>query len=234
MFSLILPFHSDFGNILASLDLIEPVRSIYEISEVLLCHNGSHLNNKTAKELKNKTWPGVKLFHTDHAGIGAGLKLGIQNAAQDYVVLSGSDLPFGFSDIESFMKIKEQRGFCPAFAIGSKAHRDSDIAGYGLKRRLASVTFYLLRAVFLGSDTPKDSQGSLIIKTSLAKELIKKSRCENYTISLELATIYLKSGGTVEELPVVLTNHKGESSVSLIRDGIKMASDVIHLSRRSF
>lgn len=234
MFSLVLPFYSDIENLLASLNAIQSEEAHWEISEVLLCHNGRRLNEKAAKELKDKTWPGVKLLHTDHAGIGSAYKLGIQNATQDYVVLSASDLPFGFTDIESFMKIKEQKGTYPDFAIGSKAHRDSDIVGYGLKRKLASIAFYLLRAVFLGSNTPRDSQGSLIIKTSLAKELIKKSICENYTISLELATIYLKSGGTVEELPVALKNHKGESSVSLIHDGIKMTSDVIQLSRRKF
>lgn len=228
MISLILPFHSDIERLKDTLELVKEKQQQYNISEVLLCHNGSPLTEEQTRKIKSFLIPSAKLLHTDGKGIGAGYKLGIINATSPVCVLSASDLPFGFTDIESFNQEKER----PLLAIGSKAHPKSKIAGYGLKRKVVSYGFWMVRALFLTAQTPKDSQGTIIIETKLAKELISKSVYDNYFFSVELITLAQLKGIKPVELAVVLENHEGESSVSVIKDSWSLAKNLVAFAKR--
>ncbi len=228
MISLILPFHSDIERLKQTLKTLKEKQSQYNITEILLCHNGMGLEPTKSEELKSYLFTGVKLLHVDAQGIGAGYKLGIQNATEPVCVLSASDLPFGFTDIESYDKLKQK----PLFAIGSKAHKNSKIKNYGVMRTIASYAFWLLRALFLGWRTPKDSQGSILINTSLAKKLITKSSYDNYFFTVELITLAQREGIWAVEVPVILENHSGESSVSILRDSWILARNVIVFSKK--
>lgn len=228
MISLILPFHSDVERLKTTLEILNESMQKYKISEVLLCHNGTPLTTEQKAKIELLLIPGSKLLHTDSAGIGAGYKLGIANATQSSCLLSASDLPFGFTDIESYNKLKS----AARLAIGSKAHAQSKIAGYGLGRKIASFGFWALRSTFLSSKTPKDSQGTILIETELAKKLIKKSVYDNYFFSVELITLAQLEGIIPIEIPVVLENHDGESSVSIVRDSWSLAKNLIIFSRR--
>lgn len=228
MFSFVIPFHSDFSRLSKTLEILTKNEEKYKITEMLLCHNGPKMDPKDWQELSSKLPKNAKLLHTDKKGIGAGYKLGIENSTQAYTILSASDLPFGFTDIESF----QQHTPPPLFAIGSKAHKDSKIQGYGLKRTIMSYGFWLVRALFLGSKTPKDSQGSILIDTQLAKGLIKKSLYDNYFFSVELITLAQQQKVNTVEIPVILENHIGESSVSAIRDSWSLAKNLISFAKR--
>ena len=228
MITLILPFHSDIGRLKATLDVLKEKMQSYNIKEILLCHNGKPLMDEQKSLIETYLIDGAKLLHTDAKGIGAGYKLGINNADQPLCVLSASDLPFGFTDIESLNKLASR----PRLAIGSKAHPKSRIAGYGIKRKVVSFGFWTLRAFLLSPKTPKDSQGTILIETALAKELIKKSIYDNYFFSVELITLAQLEGVTPVELPVDLENHEGESSVSVVADGWSLAKNLVSFSKR--
>ena len=177
MLSYIIPFHKDFEKIFTTIKHLEKKKTEYNIKEILLCHNGHPLADSDLNKIENfiKEKPDVHLLHTSEVGIGAGYKLGIENASQEISVLSASDLPFGFTDIESFFKEITQ----PLFAVGSKGHPSSQIEGYGLKRRVASYGLWILRRILLTPNTPRDSQGSLIIRTDLAQNLLKNHHFSN-------------------------------------------------------
>ena len=56
---------------------------------------------------------------------------------------------------------------------------------------------------------------------------------DNYLFSLELVTLAQRRGHPVVELPIEISHHEGgASSVSLLRDGTRMAIDLVQLSRR--
>ncbi|PIS11248.1 MAG: hypothetical protein COT73_04980 [Bdellovibrio sp. CG10_big_fil_rev_8_21_14_0_10_47_8] len=232
MYALILPFHSDVERLDKTLALLQEQGRTWQIEQVLLCHNGPMWSEEKRQQITQKMPAGVELYHTDDKGIGAGYKLGIKNAKSPYCVLSASDLPFGFTDIQSLEKIFSQSGQRPELAIGSKAHPASRIAGYGLKRRVVSMGFWFLRALMLGWKTPKDSQGTILIQTELAQKMIRWSEYDNYFFSVELISLAQKAGAKAVELPVVLENHEGESSVSLLGDSLKLAKALWTFSRR--
>ena len=89
-----------------------------------------------------------------------------------------------------------------------------------------------MRQTVLGKETPKDSQGSLILETMLARKLAEASDFENYMFSLDIATQALDQGVSVVELPIYLKNHTGPSSVSVIKDGYKMVWDLFKMSKQ--
>lgn len=228
MFSLILPFHSDYDRLAASLKRLDAEGENYKIREVLLCHNGPPMSQEQRDSVQKLLIPSARLLHTDRPGLGAGYKLGIQNAKQPYCVLSASDIPFGFSDIESFLKSSQM----PQMALGSKAHKDSQITGYGISRRIFSQSFWLLRALFLGFQTPRDSQGTILVQRELALQLLPFCHYDDYFFTVEFITLAQQQSVEVVELSVTLENHGESSSVSPLRDGWKMIRHLTEFSTR--
>jgi hypothetical protein len=232
-YSLVLPFHSDLTSIGATVRRTRQEGGAWGVREVLLCHNGKALAAGPQREVDalaapaEGTRPEVRSLHTDAKGIGAGYKLGIAEAREEFVILSADDLPFGWSDVAAFEAAGQ-----PDFAIGSKAHGDSKLDGVTPLRRVSSMAFLTLRRLFLGWSTPRDSQGSFIVRTSLAKRLLPELVYDHYLSSLELATLHLRHGGRVVEVPVVFDHNPHQSSVSVARDGWRMTKELVELRRR--
>jgi hypothetical protein len=168
----------------------------------------------------------ARLLHTDFKGLGAGYKLGIKNATQEFVVLSHSDIPFGWSDVENFLKLKDSNDF----VLGSKAHPLSKAMDRPKNRLMATTIFKILRKIILGFKFPGDSQGTLIIRSEIAKKIISECSHDDYLISLELVTHHMKSGGLYVEVPVILHEEIGPSNVRVFKDGIKMVWGMLKLA----
>jgi hypothetical protein len=232
-YSLVLPFHRDLTSLGRTVQRVLDEGARHGVVEVLLAHNGDPLTPpalETAASFERPasgTGPSVRLLHTDAKGIGAGYKLGIREARADYVILSADDLPFGWSDLESF-----EREGRPAFAVGSKAHPDSKLTGIEFRRRVVSFCFRTMRQLVLGRNTPGDSQGTLIVESPLAKRLEPELVYDDYLFSLEFATMHLARGGKVIELPVVYEHIPHPSSVSVVRDGVRMGKELLAIRLR--
>jgi hypothetical protein len=233
VWSAIIPFHSDFQRLHRTMDLLKENRAQYNIREILLCHNGRSLERDVESRLvRDAISKGAIYLHTDIKGIGAGYALGVRNASQHYCLLSASDLPFGFTDLDSVHRHQRTYGETPELAIGSKGQSDSIVEGSYLKRRAASWAFRVLRIALLGRQTPRDSQGTILIASALAKELVRDCMCDDYLFSVELITLAKRRGVKVVELPVQLARQNGVSSVSVVRDGWKLVRQLVRFSRR--
>jgi dolichyl-phosphate beta-glucosyltransferase len=232
-YSLVLPFHSDLTSLGTTVRRACEEGPAHGVCEVLLAHNGRPLTLEAQARVdalvapREGERPEVRFLDTTDKGIGAGYKLGIREARQEFVILSADDLPFGWSDVIAFEKAGR-----PDFAIGSKAHPESQLIGVTKKRRVASLTFLTLRRLLLGWGTPGDSQGSFILRTSVAKSLLPNLSYDHYLCSLELATLHLRRGGRVVEVPIIVDHNPHQSSVSVLSDGWRMTKELIELRQR--
>lgn len=217
MFTLVVPFHSDARRLERVLAFADEAR-VHGIEEILLCHNGP--SEVPALKLPRH----ARLLHTDAKGIGAGYRIGIAAAREPFVVLSASDLPFGFSDVDAFDGHR--------LAIGSKAHPRTQLPGYSLMRRAATRAFWLIRRLILGRTTPKDSQGTILMETSLARKMAVQVEADDYFFSLELVTLCIRDGVTPVELPVRYVDAGGASSVDLVHDSLELIRKTWRLRRR--
>ncbi len=233
MYTLVLPFHSDLTSIGTTVRRAREEGPAHGVREVLLAHNGKPLTPEAQARVdalvapREGDKPEVRFLDTTAKGIGAGYKLGIREAREEFVILSADDLPFGWSDVISF-----ERAGRPDFAIGSKAHPESQLVGVTKVRRLSSLTFLTLRRLLLGWSTPGDSQGSFILRTSVAKSLLPDLVYDHYLCSLELATLHLRRGGDVVEVPIIVDHNPHQSSVSVVKDGWRMAKELVELRQR--
>jgi len=233
VWTLVLPFHSDFQRLHATLALLSHEVEAHGISEIFLCHNGPRLGSDIESKLVELAAQNRAAYlHTDRKGIGAGYRLGILNATQPYCLLSASDLPFGFSDLDSYYEHRRRCQETPSLAIGSKGHRNTSIEGHSPRRWAASWAFFALRSLLLGRETPRDTQGTILIATGLARELIPHCRYDDFFFSVEIITLAQRRGVNVVELPVHVGGSSASSSVSLVHDGWKMAKALVEFSGR--
>lgn len=225
-FDYVIPFQENYARVGESLRILRMARANYQIKNIFLCHNGPHTDLPRFIKFKNDLPANEILLHTDAVGIGAGYKLGIANATSRYVMLSASDLPFGLTDLISFLKIVN----LPLIAIGSKGHKESLLYGRKIIRKVATFVFYIFRRLLLGPETPKDSQGTLIIEANLAKRLLQYGCSDSFLFSLQLVTYArVYAGAAAVELPVILHETNEFSSVRLAKHTIEMLKGVVAL-----
>lgn len=225
MFTFVIPCHRDYFRLRTTLPQVQEALRSYPIKQVLICHNGPPLTQVQIDEINQWTFPGVEIIHTDRHGLGAGYRLGILSATQPWVVLSHSDLPFGFSDLQGFQQLTGEKDF----VLGSKDHPRSSARNRKPIRLLATFGFKWIRKIFLGLSSPGDSQGTLIIKTSVAKDIIPACQRDNYLISLELSTVHLLRGGKVREVPVTLEPEIYPTNIRIFHDSWKMFLGILSL-----
>lgn len=226
MFSIIIPFHSDYSRLDRTLLFLSNNKNIFKISEVLLCHNGPDWVPSKLDFSKYGTF--VKIFHTPIPGLGAGCKIGIPEAQSEYILITGSDLPFGFSDLVAWYNLATK----PEVAVGSKGHPKSSLKSYGLLRRTSTYLFWWVRRIALHKNTPRDTQGSVFMRTDIAKSLVSRCHFDSYLFTMELITLAQKAGYSILELPVKLENHEGPSSVSIFKDSFAALQSIWLFSRK--
>jgi hypothetical protein len=143
---------------------------------------------------------------------------GMRLASGDVFVLTNADLPFGFSDVESYLA----RSPSPSLAIGSKAHRDS-INESPPRRKVLSAVFRLVRRVVLGMKVG-DSQGTILVTATAARTILRYLKATDYFLSTELIAVATQLGIEAVELPITYTNPRpqSQSKVRPLRDGWSM------------
>ncbi len=222
------PVHNEAAILAKSVEKLEAALSAYPGSEVFLLENGSSDNSsKIAKSLEG-TRQGVtfRAFSTPLAGMGHAYRLGLQHLpkldASRRVVFTAADLPFGFSDVESFLRVSPSI----PLAIGSKAHPGS-LVHRGVLRSLMSQTFFTARRLLLGMRT-RDCQGTLFVRGDLIKEM-EKARAGDFFFTTEMTYIAEKKGWDMVEMPVTYVPTSRPSTVRPFRHGKQMLRQLWNL-----
>lgn len=224
--SIIIPFHKAHESLSES--ILKLWNSSYNgvIKEIILCHNGPHLIDLAETELKIKDDSRIRILHTDQPGLGAGCKLGISQAQGDYILITGIDLPFGLSDLDQW-----SQSHLKDIMIGSKSHPKSRIEGRSFVRLVSSFVFVILKSVILPLKIPADTQGTIFIKTSLAKKALSRCGASGFFFTTELVSIAMAQGASAVEMPVIYPANEGKSSVSPIKDGIIFIKSLFKLRK---
>lgn len=229
--SYVVPFHADVDRLHRTVERLREGRERHGIAEVLLCHNGPALPAEASERLASRLDPTFeRVLHVDSPGVGAGYRLGIGNARAESIVLSASDLPFGFSDVEAWREEERRTGRPIPFAIGSKGHPGSRLGTRPLSRRAASLAFLWMRRAFLGPLTPLDSQGTVLGDRTLFADLAREAPSDDWVFTLELATAWTRrSGIRATEVPITFVDDGSPSSVSLASDGARLLRGLARL-----
>jgi glycosyltransferase involved in cell wall biosynthesis len=202
-----------------------------------LLDNGSVDDTWQIMQRLERRFPWVIACHDDQKGMGVAYRRGLMEVLRcerllpllpsDRLVLTAADLPFGFTDIEAVLALPPHEQCAPWLFVGSKAHPRSK-APRGVKRRIGSWFFRGLRRLVLGLRTA-DTQGTLLIRGDLVPDFLP-IRSNDFFFAVEIVD-RAERFGSVRELPVVLEAERRPSSVRLVRDGWKMARQLIEHRR---
>ena len=240
-FSYIVPVHNETRVLRAKVEVLVQGLMARNEGEALIVENGSsdgswELCQDLEREYQGKTGNVVlKSFRVPNAGIGHAYDHGLRQmfqlhpASEDterWAVLTAADLPFGFTDVEAGEKYAQGA----RMMIGSKAHPDSKI-DVDMERRLASRAYRLARRTLLGSRVG-DSQGSILIRADLARELVPQVTARGFFYSTELVYFAERAGEHVRELPVTLEKSERKSTVKPLKDGLTMMGQLLELRTR--
>ncbi len=203
-------------------------------SEVFLLVNGS--GDKTWEIAQNlaKKYSWVKSFHDSEKGMGVAYRRGLRElqkmsiGGESWAVLTASDLPFGFSDLDSFVGLGPAAWKENLLFIGSKRHPKSKVHR-NWKRRLGSMIFELTRLIVLKIRT-KDTQGTLFLRGDQVS-VVEKLHSDDYFVTVEIV-YFCERKGRVFEMPVDLRPEIRNSKISIFKDGYKSLRQVVQFWQR--
>lgn len=233
----ILPVHNEEKLLAANVGRARAYLERFPGSEVYAVENGSVDRSwSIAQELEaaskeSGTVP-VRAFREPQAGIGFAYHRGLTEALarfgpspSTWAVLTGADLPFGFSDLEAALVYLVDSS--SRILMGSKAHPHSRIDN-GPKRRLMTAAYRVARRMAVGMRVG-DSQGSVFLRLDVAAELRPLIKARGFFYSTELCHFAERGGETIVELPVSPDAVLRASTVRSVRDGLGMARELLRL-----
>lgn len=238
----VLPVHNEEALLATNVAQVRTRLARYPGSEVFLVENGSRDRSwAIAQELeasaRPEEGPPVRAFFEAQAGIGYAYQRGLTEAVQRFgpsssrwAVLTASDLPFGFSDLDAALPhlAPESRS---RILIGSKAHPESRFRTGG-KRRVMTAAYRALRRLVVGMRVG-DSQGTFFLRLDLVDTLLPKIKARGFFYTTELCHFVERAGERIIELPVSSPQNADAraSTVRSLHDGLAMARELVRLRR---
>lgn len=224
LLSVIAPAHNEEELIKKFIKDVDSGLRILKINyEILICENGSRDKTfKIASDLSKKV-KSIRVFHENKPSYGGGLKLGIQKAKAEKIIVFNIDF-YDFNFVKEAFLLLDQFDF----VIGSKnLPKSKDLRPF--KRRLITKTFnFLLKIVFGFSGT--DTHGIKALKKSLAIPIIAQCRTDGEIFDTELVLRAQKAGLKMTEIPVKVGELR-PSRYTLLSRIPKTFFDLISLSK---
>jgi dolichyl-phosphate beta-glucosyltransferase len=236
--SYVLPVHNEEAVLALNVARLRAHLSNYPGAEIILVENGSRDDSwRVACALAER--PGsvpIRAFRVSSAGIGYAFDRGLReiiatasDATRRWAILTATDLPFDFTDLDAAGPFLGQNG-PPPLLIGSKAHPAS-IVDVPYQRRLASWLYRQARHFIAGMRT-MDSQGSIFVRLDVAARLVPQVQARDFFYTTELVLHTERLGERIVELPVTLAPSRRASTVRPLRHGTAMCLALVRETMR--
>ena len=225
--SIIIPLYNKEKGISNTLNLIETKCSEMKISyEILIIENESTDSSFDIANNYVKNKDNISLFRSNK-GLGNALKEGVAIAKNDYVAFIPADFTFGKSELEYFSRENSQLS---EYIIGSRALEGS-FSESSFDRKIITVGFNLLKKIILNLNI-KDSMGTFIIETNLAKRLCAESFADQFFITTELIFRAMKEGIQIKEIPIInRVDDTNQTTVRYFYDSFDAFIDLLKLRK---
>ncbi len=162
-------------------------------------------------------------------GKGFAVKTGVLASTGDLVIFTDCDNAYGEETIKR--AVDQLVSTNADMLIGSRNLTKDGYAEYTFLRRVASKTYIKMICMFAGFKLSDSQCGFKGFKGEVGRKLFKYSEVERFAFDLEIILLAQKAGHSITEMPVKVINHR-ESKVSLLRDSIKVLSDLRKMKKR--
>jgi dolichyl-phosphate beta-glucosyltransferase len=159
-------------------------------------------------------------------GKGYAVRTGIVNAAGALVLFADAD---GATPFDELSRLEERLNAGAQIAIGSRALRATGTRVEArLYRRIAGRLFHAVVRLYAIRGFVDTQCGFKLFDGGAAHDLFSRMRMSGYSFDVEVLLMAQRAGYPVAEVPVNWTHQPG-SKVHVVRDGLRMALDVMRI-----
>ena len=196
--------------------------------EILFVNDGS--KDRCGEIVSSCGIPSVKLVdYEENRGKGYAIRRGVMEASGEVVMFTDCDLAYGTEVIEKFYSALAG-GECDV-AVGSRPKHPEGYEGYTLLRKLVSRAYLAVLRIFGGLSLSDSQCGCKAFSGDMAKRIFAHCEIDRFAFDFEAILIGQRIGARFKEIPVKVVNH-GESKVRIIRDTLRMLSDLRRMKKR--
>ncbi|NDV19266.1 glycosyltransferase [Pseudodesulfovibrio sp. JC047] len=176
------------------------------------------------KEMKDQNVSTI-MENVKNVGKGFSVARGIIKAQGKYVLFSDADLSTPISELEKFLPELENG---VDVVIGSRRLKESEIEKKPFYRDLMSSTFNAVVSLFAISGIRDTQCGFKAFRREAGQDIAHHQKLFGFSFDVEQLYLARKLGYSIKEIPVKWHHMEG-STVSPIRDAIKMFADVMRI-----
>lgn len=226
MISLIIPYYNCETTVGKSVDEVLSFTEQYdEKIEFIAVNDGS--TDGTLSVLKSYENNIRIVSYEKNCGKGGAIKAGILCASGDKIIFTDADLAYGLQPVKEISKALTEA----PVAVGTR-RRDDDISkSYGSKRTFFSVLFSKVTQVLLKLDIDDTQCGFKGYDRTAAKILFDDLHIMRFGFDVEILAKAKARNMKVVQIPVVLYKNEKNSKVHVIRDGIRMLTELFEIRR---
>jgi dolichyl-phosphate beta-glucosyltransferase len=230
--SLIIPMYNESSIINEAIETFGGyMEKTFEDWELIFVDDGS--SDGCADAVKAIENGRIKLIsYTPNRGKGYAVRSGMLAASGDIAVFTDCDNAYGTDVIAEMYKMFETTD--ADVIVGSRNLDKSGYEGYTFMRRVASKTYIKMISLVAGFSKYRlsDSQcGFKGFRVEAAKKIFSNCEVDRFAFDLEAIMIAAKCGYKFDQMPVKIINHR-ESKVNVVKDAVKMLSDVNKMKKR--
>ena len=226
--SLVIPAYNEADVITSTISEAEGfLESAFSDPELIIVNDGStDGTEKIAREAAGRGFTKV-IGYEDNRGKGAAVRMGMLEAAGDYVFFTDADRAYGLEPMRRAMDVFSETG--ADAVIGRRSGSENAYGSYPALRRVASKVFSAVTKVAAGMsyDTQCGFKG---FTADAAKRVFTKCTTDGFAFDFEVMMVFDRLGLHAEELPVVIVNHR-DSKVRVLRDTFRMLRDITRIKR---
>jgi len=225
--AVVIPAHNSACNIASTIDKLSEYFQMQSLSgQVIIVENGSSDNTWTVMENIDASVLPFRLTRTRSSiGLGNAIREGLLLVDSEFVLITADDLPFGFSDLNEYMKLDPLADI----AVGSKAHAQTK-GSRSILRKLMSSIFRILRRIIVEIDLG-DTQGSIIGKSSVICGISARTSQPGYLMSTEFLVLANNANNLIIELPVIFRSEMRKSNIKIFEDSFRMLKGLFEIRR---
>ena len=229
--SVIIPMYNEEGIIKDTLLTVSDyMRAHFDEGEyeIIFVNDGSQ--DLCASYVSECTYSGVRLVsYEKNMGKGYAIRQGVMASKGDVVMFTDCDLAYGTDVIGEFYDALA--GQQDGIAVGSRPKHPEGYSGYTLLRKIVSRSYLAVLRIFGGLSLSDSQCGCKAFSGAIAKRIFSYCEIDRFAFDFEAILIGQRMGASFVEIPVKVINH-GKSKVHIIKDTLRMLSDLRRMKKR--
>lgn len=226
LLSIIIPAHNEEGRLPRTLEQVfDFLEHQPYTAEVVVVENGS--TDRTLELARDFAvrHPQLRVLHADARGKGLAVRMGMLAASGDYRFMCDADLSMPIEEVNRFLP--------PALAdmdvaIGSREVLGARRYDEPIHRHLGGRFVNLLIRLLILPRLQDTQCGFKCFRAAVAQDLFQHQTLAGWSFDIELLYIAYRRGYRVVEIPIDWY-YRTESKVSVLRDAVRMISDIFRI-----